>query len=56
MKADSKGGKKASKVMREFYKGELHSGSKRGPEVQNPQQAKAIAMSEARKAAKGKRK
>lgn len=43
---------KMSKVMGEFKSGELHSGSKSGPEVTNPKQAVAIAMSEARKAAK----
>lgn len=38
---------KMGKVMGEFSKGELHSGSKSGPKVTNPRQAKAIAMSEA---------
>lgn len=33
-------------VMGEFKSGNLHSGSKEGPVVQNPAQAKAIAMSE----------
>ena len=33
-------------VMGEFSNGELHSGSKEGPEVTNPKQAVAIAMSE----------
>jgi hypothetical protein len=56
MKATSKGGKKVAKVMREFAHGDLHSGSKSGPKVTNPAQAKAIAMSEGRKAARGKRK
>ena len=36
---------KAAKVMREFYAGKLHSGSKKGPRVKNAKQAKAIAMS-----------
>ena len=36
--------------MREYKKGELHSGSKKGPEVKNRKQAVAIALSEARKA------
>lgn len=45
----AKGGKVA-KVMREYKKGELHSGSKKGPVVKNPKQAVAIALSEARKA------
>lgn len=53
MKADSKGGKKAAKVMREYSRGELHSGSKHGPVVKSSAQAKAIAMSEARKASHG---
>jgi hypothetical protein len=38
--------KKVGKVMREFKKGELHSG-KKGPVVKNPKQAIAIALSEA---------
>jgi hypothetical protein len=38
------------KVMGEYGKGELHSGSKTGPVVKNPKQAVAIALSEARKA------
>ena len=45
-----KGAAKINKVMGEFKRGELHSGSKSGPEVTKPAQAKAIAMSEARKA------
>lgn len=53
MKADSKGGKKAAKVMREYSHGELHSGSKHGPVVKSSAQAKAIAMSEARKVSHG---
>jgi hypothetical protein len=35
--------------MEEYKHGELHSGSKKGPEVTNPKQAIAIALSEARK-------
>jgi hypothetical protein len=46
----AKGAAKIAKVMGEFKRGELHSGSKEGPEVTSPKQAKAIAMSEARKA------
>ena len=42
----TKGQKKVGKVMREFKKGELHSG-KKGPVVKNPKQAIAIALSEA---------
>lgn len=38
--------KKVAKVMREYKAGTLHSG-KGGPEVTNPKQAIAIAMSEA---------
>lgn len=45
-----KGAAKISKVMGEFKSGALHSGSKKGPEVTNPKQAVAIALSEARKA------
>lgn len=41
--------KKVEKVMHEFKEGKLHSGSKKGPEVKNPKQAVAIALSEARK-------
>lgn len=41
---------KVGKVMGEFGKGKLHSGSKAGPLVKNPKQAVAIALSEARKA------
>jgi hypothetical protein len=33
--------------MREYGKGELHSGSKKGPVVKSQKQALAIAMSEA---------
>lgn len=51
MKKKKKGSEKIKKVMGEFKKGELHSGSKKGPVVQSTKQAVAIAMSEARKAA-----
>jgi hypothetical protein len=44
--------KKISKVMKEFAKDELHSGSKKGPVVSNPKQAIAIGYSEARKGKK----
>lgn len=47
---------KAGKVMSEYDHGRLHSGSKHGPIVTNPKQAKAIAMSEQRKADRGGRK
>ena len=39
--------KKVAKVMREYKKGELHSGSKKGPKVKSRKQAVAIALSEA---------
>ena len=51
MMKKTKAAKKVSKVMKEFGKGELHSG-KNGPVVKNPKQAVAIAYSEARKAGK----
>lgn len=41
---------KFGKVMSEFKHGTLHSGSKRGPRVRSRQQAKAIAVSESKKA------
>lgn len=40
---------KMGKVMTEFKRGRLHSGSKRGPVVKKRKQAIAIALSEARK-------
>jgi hypothetical protein len=46
--------KKVGKVMSEFKAGDLHSGSKTGPDVKNPKQAIAIALSEARNATKKK--
>lgn len=49
-KHEAKGAAKVAKVMGEFKSGKLHSGSKHGPEVTNPKQATAIALSEARKA------
>jgi len=41
--------KKITKVMHEYGKGELHSGSKTGPKVTNVKQAEAIAISEAKR-------
>jgi hypothetical protein len=38
----------ARRVMSEFRAGRLHSGSKHGPVVTNPKQARAIQISEAR--------
>jgi hypothetical protein len=38
--------------MSEYKKGNLHSGSKKGPKVTSRKQAVAIAMSEGRKAAR----
>lgn len=49
-----KGKAKVKRVMKEFKKDELHSGSKKGPIVHNPKQAIAIALHEARKASKKK--
>ncbi len=46
--------KKIKKVMEEFKEGKLHSGSKSGPEVTNPKQAIAIAMSESGQSKKKK--
>jgi len=48
-KYSKKAEKKISKVMHEYGKGKLHSGSKKGPVVENPKQAVAIAISEARR-------
>ena len=47
---------KVAKVMREFKAKKLHSSSKKGPIVKEKSQAIAIALSEARKAAKKKSK
>ncbi len=47
-KKATKAQKKVGKVMHEFKHGDLHSGSKKGPKVENPKQAIAIALSEAR--------
>jgi DNA-binding protein YbaB len=54
MKKMSKMQKKIGKVMGEFKEGTLHSG-KGGKVVKSRDQAVAIAMSEGRKAAKGKK-
>jgi hypothetical protein len=55
MKKKAEGSQKANRVMREFHAGELRSGSKTGPKVTKEAQAKAIAMSEKRKAEKGRK-
>ena len=54
MKKMTKAQKKVGKVMGEFKEGTLHSG-KGGKVVKSRDQAVAIAMSEGRKAAKGKK-
>ena len=41
---------KVEKVMGEYKRGMLHSGSKKGPKVKSRKQAIAIALSEAREA------
>jgi hypothetical protein len=46
---ESKGQAKVHQVMREFRKGTLHSGSKRGPKVRSKRQAVAIALNQARR-------
>ena len=42
---------KISQTLHEFKQGQLHSGSKQGPAVEDPKQAIAIALSQARKKA-----
>jgi len=44
-----------NKVMDKWKSGELHSGSKSGPEVKNQKQAVAIMLSEKRAAGEGKK-
>jgi hypothetical protein len=41
--------RKVHLVMGEFKRGQLHSGSQRGPQVQNRKQAIAIALNSARR-------
>ena len=50
-----KGAKKVAKVMGEYKKGTLRSGSKKGPKVKSRKQAVAIAMSEAGMSKRGRR-
>ena len=47
---------KVHKVMGEYKRGELHSGSKKGPKVTSRKQAIAIALTEAGKSKKQKKK
>ena len=54
MKKPTKMQAKVGKVMKEFKEGTLHSG-KGGKVVKNPKQAIAIAISEGKKASKGKK-
>jgi hypothetical protein len=46
---------RVARLMHEWGKGELRSGSDKGPKVKSQKQAEVIALSEARKAGKGKR-
>jgi hypothetical protein len=50
-----KGKAKVATVMHEWGKGDLNSGSPRGPVVKNQKQAVAIALSEARKTSRAGR-
>lgn len=47
--------RKVGRVVEEFERGELHSGSKKGPKVTSKKQAIAIALSEGRRAARKKK-
>jgi hypothetical protein len=47
--------KKVKKVMEEFKEGELHSGSKKRPQVTSRKQAMAIALSESGQSKKRKK-
>lgn len=48
-KQSPKAKKFVEKEMHSFKEGKMHSGSKKGPIVENPKQAIAIALSSARK-------
>jgi hypothetical protein len=48
-KYSTKANEKVHEVIREFEKGELRSGSKKGPRVKNLKQAVAIGISEAKR-------
>lgn len=52
----SKADDKIAKVMEEYHRGALHSGSKKGPRVHKEKQALAIAFSEAKRAKKKRKK
>lgn len=47
--------RKVAKVMREFKRGSLHSGSKKGRKVRSRKQAIAIALNMARRSGRKKR-
>lgn len=55
-KSNDKKEGKIEKVMHEYKEGKLHSGSKKGPKVENRKQAVAIALSEAKKDGLSKKK
>ena len=50
-----KGERKVAKTMHEWGKGELHSGSKKGPVVRDQRQAVAISLAQARKVSRAGR-
>jgi hypothetical protein len=50
-----KGHAKVGKIMSEFKRGSLHSGSGKGPKVTSRKQATAIALSQGRKVSRAKR-
>ena len=56
MAKKTKAEKKVSSVMRKFKAGTLNSGTAKGPKVKSRKQAIAIALSEASKVSKKKRK
>jgi hypothetical protein len=49
------GNPKFKTVMKEFGKGDLHSGSAEGPKVTNPKQAVAIAVNSTRGKVRGRK-
>jgi hypothetical protein len=54
--AKNKKEKKIKKVIKEFDRGELHSGSKKGPVVKSKDQALAIGYAESKKKDKKRKK